>query len=229
MIQRCEQLEVNLKEKGSFDYELKEVISLKDREIEEWGKKYNEMKNLVSEKVSKEGRLQDYEKRIGMLSTELSRLKSMTTAYREEKEQLIQRCEQLEVNLKEKGSFYYELSRLKQLLEAKNNESEECRRKYGEYENKLAVISSELVSINNMLRIRTEEIDSWKKKYMKLEGSMRQFIDADKKLMILNGEIDRLNGIINENRTELDQWRYKYVEYSSLSKKIQLLNKESFF
>ena len=48
--QRYGQLEITIVDKSGIEYELtrlKEVISLKDREIEEWGKKYNEKMNLV--------------------------------------------------------------------------------------------------------------------------------------------------------------------------------------
>ena len=77
-----------------------------------------------------------------------------------------------------------------------------------EYENKIALLSTEVDRLNLMVQKKQEE-----KKLTDIK--LNEF---EIKLRFLNQEIDRLNVIIDENNKELEQWRYKYVEYASLTK-----------
>ena len=209
--QRYSKLEVTIREKGQYEYEvtrIRDILLMKEREIEDWRKRYNELGSSLRETIGKE----EYENKIGMLSSEVERLNNLTRTLREEIEAGNQRFGQFQTTIENKLSNSM-MADVQQFVA-------EWKVKEEEYENKLAMLSSEIQRLNNSIRIKSEELETWRMKFGKLEVSMGEYRDVDQKLLVLNGEIDRLNGIINGQKGELEQWRYKYVEYSGLSQKV---------
>jgi len=182
-----------------------------------------------------EGRLTEYENRIAMMASEIERLNGFIRKLREENEGYLIRIREFDdqnqhhervkqSSAQDKNFLEGKVTMLSQEIDRLNIIIVELRTKEGrlvEYENKLAMLSSETSRLQMMLKMKSEEIESWKSKYIQIEYTMVQFRDADMKIGILNQEIERLNGVVTQQKSELDEWRYKYTEYSSLTTTIQ--------
>lgn len=171
----------------------------------------------------------------------------------------------VEVESRDRGKLEYELKRFQELLEAKNREAEEWRirmaelerivvdlrmkeRLLVEYENKLALMSTELERLKGMceerrvkiveyerligeLRIKEGLLKEYENKLALLSGELErqknllkmkveQMGDNEHKVIVLNNELDRIGQMMMEQGQELEQWRQNYANYNALSNKV---------
>ena len=171
----------------------------------------------------------------------------------------------VEVDSRDRGKLEYELKRFQELLEAKNREAEEWRMRMGElerlvvdlrmkerltieYENKLALMSTELERLKGIceerrvriveyeriigeLRIKEGLLKEYENKLALLSGELErqknllkmkveQMKDNEHKVIVLNNELDRLGQGLMEQGQELEQWRQNYANYNALSNKV---------
>ena len=78
-----------------------------------------------------------------------------------------------------------------------------------EYENKIALLSTEMERLNHVLRMKNEEIENWKinSSRINVQGQYEETRDFETKIHVLNAEIERLNIIIETQRREMNQSR----------------------
>lgn len=89
-----------------------------------------------------------------------------------------------------------------------------------DWEAKVALLTSEIERLRQVLLRKDEEIDQWKQKYFKLEATLQELNMLREKNRVLNAEIDRLNLLINELETENSQIKLKLVNINDLQLKI---------
>jgi uncharacterized small protein (DUF1192 family) len=90
-----------------------------------------------------------------------------------------------------------EIRKLKEFLEIRSRETEEWRSKYSrieitvtelkgsqskliEYENRIALLSSEIERLNQIMKRKNDEIEEWRVKYVNIEGKLSEVIFKSK-------------------------------------------------
>ena len=88
--------------------------------------------------------------------------------------------------------------------------------KIRDYENRIAMLSSEIERLNVALRVRGDELDSWKTKYSKLEISIGEYRglegrlrDYESSIAGMQREIERLNAALRDKHDEVDREKVK--------------------
>ena len=71
------------------------------------------------------------------------------------------------------------------------------------YENKIAILSQEIHRLNEMLKIKMNEVDDWRSKHSTLEISIHEKSGIE-------GELHRLKDMLDYRNHEIDEWRKKY-------------------
>ena len=233
-------LEISFSEAKQMEIKIREyegIINTLQREIERLNSFLRDKHDdLEKEKVKRsklendvnvikvlEAKIQDYENKIVLLSSEIERLNSLFAKERDEKEKFKLKIYEYEQQLNNMGGLQRELEGWRKRysdLEITITEYRGYESKVREYENKLALLSSELDRLRTMNMQKTEEVETWKTKYYKIESSMGQLKEYEMKIQILAQEIDRLNDVHNKDLEEITIYKNKWVEYSSLNNRI---------
>ena len=89
-----------------------------------------------------------------------------------------------------------------------------------EYENKIAMLSQEIHRLNEMLKIKINEIDDWRSKHSTLEISIHEKSGME-------GELHRLHDMLERRNHEIEDWiskfnslEIKYAEFKLLQEKL---------
>lgn len=92
-------------------------------------------------------------------------------------------------------------------LEAKNMELEE----------KVAILTTEIERLNQILQNKSNEIDEWRMNYAKMEQQCRQcqitIQQLEDKIALLSQEIERLNQILEQKRQEIEGYRERIQKF----------------
>ena len=233
-------LEISLIEARSLEIKIKEyegTINMLQRELERLndilrGKhddlekekvKRSKLEANISVIKSLEMRIEEYENKIAMITSEIERLNNLLGKERDEKEKFRIKIYEYEQKLNSFSNVQRELDTWRKRygeLEITLSEYRTYEIRVKEYENKLVLLSSELERLKSMNNQKTEEIETWKIKYYKIESSLSQIRDYEMKIQMLGQEIDRLNDNHTKDIEEITIYKQKWVEYSHLSTKI---------
>lgn len=212
---------------------LNAILNEKHNDLEREKVKRSKLEGDVNAIKALQMKLEEYENRIAMLSSEIERLNSLLNRERGEKEELKKKIGGLEhENFDLKGYIHqletqianlkneFEAFKARYLqLESSYNETRGWEARLREYENKIAMLTSEIQRLNSLNGQRSEEIEVWKSKFIKIESTMRQLSDYEVRLRILGEEIDRLNEQHDRDNEEITTYKNKWVEYSNLNNK----------
>jgi len=140
-----------------------------------------------------------------------------------------QEIEKLELMMNNKKGGDREILALKEINEIRLKEIEDLRIKCKrlddssydmrnkqqvimEYENKIVMLSTELERVNQMLRLKSDEIENIKMKGSRVNMSFENSREWHNKIESMNSEIHRLNEVIESQNREIDQNRFNFQE-----------------
>lgn len=222
---RCSKLEYSTKEINVFESEMhrtRELLELRNKEIQEWKARCLKYENSLSDFKSSQFRVKENEDRILLYMADIERLNHTVKAKNQE-------IERLELTLTHKQGTDKEIFSLKEINDIRLREIEELRIKCQrleensfelrnkqtlimEYENKIVMLSTELERMNQLLRIKNEELESLKLQSSRVDsGSLGIIGELQSKIDFLNAEIQRLSCIIEAQNREIHEARFSVV------------------
>ena len=214
-------LEYSTKEINVFENELRrtrELLELRNREVQEWKGKCIKYENSISELKTTNIRYKENEDRIALYMSDINRLNDTIRAKNQD-------IERLEYSLNNSKGYENEIFSLKGINEARLKEIEDLRLKCKryeeslydtrnrqqstiEYENKIAMLATEVQRVNHLLRAKNEEVETLKIKGLRVEGGFDNYRELQTKIDIVGAENQRLNSIIENQNHELNQSRF---------------------
>ena len=179
---------------------LREDLQIISRETEEWRSRYSRLE------LEKNSSLPEYENKIALLTQEIERQNALVRFKEDDLNALRAEYDRLEIRLRE----------------ASTNSS-----LISEYESKFALLSQEIERLNNMLRVKDEDISQWRSRYDQLEISNREFgsyksrlTEYENKIALLSQEIERLNSMLRTKDDELYSFRSRYEQLEVSSREM---------
>ncbi len=88
-----------------------------------------------------------------------------------------------------------------------------------ELTDKLELATKELERLNNLLRVKLDEIEKWKQRVSAKEAELSQLKNLENdlaqyesKVSMIKAENDRINGILRSRLEEIETWKKKNAE-----------------
>jgi len=126
-------------------------------------------------------------------------------------------CHELETNLMGLQKEYESFKAKYMQLEISFNETRSWEGRLVEYENKIAMLSSEIQRLNDMLKREREEKEKMHLIIVDYEGKLREY---ENKLVLLSSELERLKNMNSQKGEEIEAWRSKYLKIESTMRQI---------
>lgn len=218
-------LEYSTKEINVFENELRrtrELLELRNKEVQEWKAKCIKHEGSMNDLKSSQSHMKENQDRISIYLSDIERLNNTIRMKNQE-------IEKLELMMNNKKGGDREILALKEINEIRLKEIEDLRIKCKrlddssydmrnkqqvimEYENKIVMLSTELERVNQMLRLKSDEIENIKMKGSRVNMSFENSREWHNKIESMNSEIHRLNEVIESQNREIDQNRFNFQE-----------------
>lgn len=208
------------------DLKLKQNLSI---ENDDWKNKY----------IALENKYMSLENKAVLLSTEIERLRKLSSlnedllAQKEELgNKLISLLQELEnfktenQRLKDKigsievnGHLQNEIEILTKMKQQSEEESKQWKEKYGLLESKMAIVISEYESLQKEIEKLKKDVELWRGKYEKQESEFQEKLFAyENKISLMAGETERLKKLISKKEGAIENemrqsgdWRSKLI------------------
>lgn len=102
-----------------------------------------------------------------------------------------------------------------------------------ELTDKLELASKELERLNNLLRVKLDEIEKWKQRCSAKEAEISQLKNLENdvaqyesKISMIKTENDRINGILKARLEEIETWKKKNAELENGLSKMAFMEKD---
>ena len=202
----------------SYEIErLRQVIDLRQRELEEWKSKYSSLEIKITEFRGSETRLFEYENRIALLSSEIERLNGFIVKLKSDNQELSMR----QSSMQDRGVYENKIASFATEIERLNTIIVELRNKEGrlyEYENRIAMMAAENERLSGLVRKLKSENEVF---LVKFGGSDSRFVEMENKIALLTSEVERINLLNRQFRQENERVNVLLLEYQGYEVKIR--------
>lgn len=177
---------------------MKQIYQNKQSQFEADMKRARESFSRESEELrgqleQQEGKMKDYENKIGMLVCETERLNGLLRSKLEEVEMMKGRCRKMEEEHKKSLQW---------------REQEVRREQEGalqQVQNKSVLLASEVDRLNQVLKEKVGELEEGRKRALECERLEKNNQELQNRIGLISSEIERLNSILKQKVGELEE------------------------
>jgi chromosome segregation ATPase len=224
----------------SYEIErLKQVINLRQKELEDWRSKYSSLEIKISESRGKESRIFEIENRVTLLTSEIERLNVFNAKLKSDNNELYIKLSNVEgenvrhervkqSSMQDKSMYESKIVSLANEVERLNSMVFELRGKESrltEYENKIVMMASECERLNALVRKIKEENEGLNIKIIQFGGSDSRHLELENRISMMASENERLNGFIKKLKEENEGINARFIQLRGSGDKFENLEK----